>query len=411
MSDTKTITTSLQSPQTDYDVVIIGAGINGAGVFRDAVHQGFKTLLIDQADFCTQTSAKSSKMLHGGIRYLQYFDFALVQEALEEKNYWIQKLPQHCYSANFLLPVYEHGPFWPIEIKLGMFLYGILGHNLITKNNFPHYISAPEVLHHVPLLKQAGLCGSGLYEDGIMDDRAIALFCINETLTRHPHLAMACRYQQLVSVDEKNDIFHLQIKNTPDQAIRQVSGKHLIFCTGPFTDQLMPRLNIPWSPKLALSKGSHLWLSKSALPLNHCVVLQDKDGRVIFLNPHKDKILLGTTEEPLAPQEDLAHPMITRAEREYLLENLLNYFPNLNLKNEHIIGDFAGYRPLVRIATLTAQQNEQNLGKVGRHHSIFRPWPRCQVLLGGKYTTFRKMAMEVVKNICQMQDCRYQQFL
>ncbi|MCO4753186.1 MAG: FAD-dependent oxidoreductase, partial [Bacteriovoracaceae bacterium] len=160
--------------------------------------------------------------------------------------------------------------------------------------------------------------------------------------------------------------------------------------TGPFTDQLLKKLQVDWEPKMILSKGSHLWLKKQSLELSHPMVLQTKDNRVIFVIPQRDAILIGTTEKALDANENIFNIQASEDEISYLLDAVNQYFPSAGVKEEDIISTFAGVRPLV------AEKGKER-GKVSRQHKIFSPDKNMYVVVGGKYTTFRVMAEDVVE--------------
>jgi len=385
----------LHSIADHHRVVIIGAGIVGAGIFRDLSLHNIETLIIDKNDFSSQTSQSSSKMLHGGIRYLENMDFSLVWEALHEKNLWLKIAPHLCFPQHFYLPVYKESsrPLWMIHA--GVFLYDLLS----NFKNEPHKVTnLKQTLKANPLLRKKGLRGAGVYSDAIVDDAKMTLECIYDGLIAPK--SYACNYTSLVTAKrENNQRYILTLKDELSGKARQITCEHLIFATGPFTDRLLEKLKLfKWTPKLALSKGSHLWFSKSDFPLENPVVLTPNDGRVIFVIPQGDKVLVGTTEHP--GKADF-NQKASIAEIEYLLDNLNEYFPKAGLTKDKIRASFAGLRPLVK------EDESGNLGKVARHHKIYQPQENAYVIIGGKYTTFRIMASDVVKMLFSKIDITY----
>lgn len=391
------------SNKEHFDLIIVGAGINGAGIFRDAALNGMKVLLLDAHDLCTQTSARSSKLLHGGIRYLQTLDFALVSEALQEKNLWLKLAPQFARIQSFILPVYKESPVTVPELYLGLKLYDMLS---FFHKPSPTIISKKNILDYMPQLKSVGLKGGGLYYDGIVDDRGLALFCIQDGLkTKNTQVET---FADVQGIDYAKGTDHLiSVNYKKNNNSHSVCAKDVVFCTGPFTDQLIPQLGLPWKKTLALSKGSHLWLRKDLLHLQHALVMQDKSGRVIFLIPYPDKILLGTTELALTKDDQLFNIEISAIEKEYLIQRFQEYFPQIILKNTDIVGSYCGVRPLVNLNA----GNEGALGQISRHHHLFHPHPQITVLLGGKYTTFRTMGQDVMRYVCQRQHRSYNNLL
>lgn len=375
-----------------YQAIVVGGGIVGAGIFRDLVINGVETLLVDAGDFSSQTSERSSKMLHGGIRYLENMDFALVFEALHEKNLWIKLTPHLAKEIPFYLPVYDNSkrPLW--MIKIGLFLYDLLS----SFKNSPHQIkSSEESLKQIKGLNPKGLKGAGVYYDGIMDDAKITLEIIYDALVEKH--ADAKNHTKVIDVKKENKKNLLTLKNTLDGSIEVISADQVVYALGPFTDQFLKQFSFyNWQDVLLPSKGSHIWIKSSDLPLTSPIVMTPHDeygDRVIFVIPHGEKILVGTTEVPTT--EDFFNITPNQDEINYLLKNLNDYFPNLHLTKDKIIGSFAGIRPLVR-----EDQAGANRGKTSREHKIYQPCSDTFVIAGGKYTTFRVMGREITAQVC-----------
>lgn len=369
------------------DVVIVGGGINGCGLFRDLALNGVSSLLIEKGDYSGQTSQGSSKMLHGGIRYLENFDFALVQEALEEKNLWLKLTPHLCFEQEFYLPLYKYSKYAPWMLKAGLVLYDFLSHF----QNHPHgMLSADETLKRIPSLDTKDLSGAGKYFDGIVDDAKLSLECLYDGLCEKNSEAKS--YHEVVSTLKVENGYEVEYQNLKTGQREKVFAKFVVFTTGPFTDELLLKLNIPWTPQLVPSKGIHLWLKPGTIKSNGPVVLTTKDNRVVFVIPQRNSILVGTTETPV--DQNVFNIQATKKEINYLLNVLNEYFSQANITEESIISTFAAVRPLVK-----ENHNSEALGKVSRFHKIFRPDSHTYVLLGGKYTTFRRMCQELASEI------------
>jgi glycerol-3-phosphate dehydrogenase len=378
-----------------YEVVIVGGGINGCGLIRDLALNGVSTLLIEKGDYSSQTSQGSSKMLHGGIRYLENFDFALVQEALEEKNLWLKLTPHLCFERDFYLPLYNYSKYKPFMLKTGLFIYDFLSHF----QNRPHAMLSPhETLLKIPSLDPKGLLGAGKYYDGVVDDAKLSLECLYDALLEP--CAQALSYHEVTKTKKKNSGYEVSYRCLKSGKEETVFASFLVFTTGPFSDKLIPELGIPWKPQLALSKGIHLWIKKDSLDAKGSVVLTTKDNRVIFVIPQRNSILVGTTETPV--DSEMFNIQATEKEINYLLTILKQYFPHSSIQKSSIISTFAGVRPLVR-----EEGSNEALGKVSRFHKIFRPDNRTYVLLGGKYTTFRRMTQELAHEIVPRLGHRY----
>lgn len=371
-----------------YETVIIGGGIVGAGIFRDLSLHGIPTLIIDKGDFSAETSERSSKMLHGGIRYLENFDFKLVFEALHEKNTWIKLAPHLAYESPFYLPVFKNSkrPLW--MINLGLFLYDFLS----GFSNTPHGIKSKEEMKKIiPHLNQDGLTGAGLYHDAVMDDSKMCLEVIYDGLLEKESEAL--NHHELINVHYYNERSILTIKNILTNQVFAISTKYLIYALGPYTDELLKKFpEYNWKDVLLTSKGSHVWLKKEDLPIEHPVVITTDDNRVIFVIPQQEKILVGTTEVPLS--EPTNQTKMSNEEGQYLIAALKTYFPNINLSEKNIISSFAGVRPLV------SEDNSNNRSTTSREHKIYMPNSHTYVIAGGKYTTFRVMGQDITKEIC-----------
>ncbi len=367
----------------EYDVVIVGGGINGCGLLRDLALNGVTSLLIEKGDFSSQTFQGSSKMLHGGVRYLENFDFALVQEALEEKNLWLKLAPHVCFEREFYVPLYDFSKYRPWMMGVGLFIYDFLSHF----HNKPYSVLNKEkTLSEVPSLSPKGLQGAGKYFDGVVDDAKLTLECLYDALLEPGIDALS--YHEVTKVDEHV----VSYKNRLTGEMSNVRGKMIVYTTGPFTDKLLPKLGIPWTPKLVPSKGIHLWLKPGTIKTSGSVVLTTKDGRVVFVIPQRDAILVGTTETPV--DQEIFDIKATDKEVKYLLGILKEYFPSADISDKTIISTYAAVRPLVR-----EEGSNESLGKVSRFHKIFRPNAFSYVILGGKYTTFRRMVQELSREI------------
>lgn len=378
--------------KSTYKTVVVGGGIVGAGIFRDLVLNGVETLLIDAGDFSSQTSERSSKMLHGGVRYLENMDFALVFEALHEKNLWLKLTPHLAKEVPFYLPVYKDSkrPLW--MIRIGLFLYDLLS----NFKNSPHSIkNKNDTVSDLPGINPDGLTGAGVYYDGIMDDAKITLEVIYDALVEKHAFAM--NYTKVTNVRKINNKNTLELTNSLNGEVSYIVADQIVYALGPFTDNFLKQYSFyNWQDVLLPSKGSHIWISSKDLPLTHPIVMTPLDefgDRVIFIIPHGEKVLVGTTEVP--NKDDLFHVTPTEKEIQYLLKNLNTYFPKLGLSKQNIIGSFAGIRPLVRDANAGT-----NRAKTSREHRVFQPSSDTYVIAGGKYTTFRVMGREITQKIC-----------
>ena len=384
---------------SNIDVLVVGGGITGAGVFRDLALHGISSLIIDKSDFTSKTSQSSSKLLHGGIRYLENYDFDLVSEALREKNLWIKLLPHLTREIPFVLPIYKDSkyPLW--MLKIGLLLYDFLS----AFKNSPHRIlNFKETVKERPLLNSKDLEGSGLYYDALMDDIKITLEVIYDALKEKN--TYAWNYHELLSVKESKTgktHYEIEIINLLNGEKSHINAQHIVYCLGPYTDTVLSKLYPnKWIPQLIPSKGSHLWVSKSKFPLKDPCVINHKDGRVIFFVPREEIVLIGTTEEEVKENFDAVTP--SDKEVQYLLDIANHYYPSIKLTKNDILSTFSGIRPLIK------DPHSSDRGKTARTHRTFQIDKNTYAIAGGKYTTFRIMAQEAVRNICHHKNISYQ---
>ncbi len=372
--------------KTYYETIIVGGGIVGAGVLRDFALHKKDVLLVEKGDYSSQTSAGSSKMLHGGIRYLENFDFLLVFEALREKKIWLKLASHISTEKTFILPVFKESK-WPLFLmRIGLFLYDLLS---LFKNTPHKVLSKAQTIKALPGIKEEGLTGSGVYSDGVIDDSKLVFDLIFDSVF---HGAQAINYHEVVECHKVDGLNKLKLLNRLSNTFVSVECKNIIFSLGPFTDFTLNKLNVPWEDIILPSKGSHIWLKKTSLKIDNSLVIQTKDKRVIFVIPHRNSILVGTTEIELKPHENLFDLNPSKEEIDYLLESINNYFPKENVSHVDIIADYAAVRPLIKSKSLGP-------GKTSRHHKIYTPAENTYVIAGGKYTTFRVMASDITKKV------------
>ncbi|MGB0452822.1 MAG: FAD-dependent oxidoreductase [Bacteriovoracaceae bacterium] len=378
------------SPEESYDAIIVGAGIVGIQILNELSGHGLKTLLIDQDDFCSQTSAASSKMLHGGIRYLENYDFSLVREAQKEKKRVSQLAPHVTYEETFHLPVYEESlrPAW--QINIGTKLYNFFSNSLKGKTQ---WLNKNETLKKFPHLDPNGLKGCALYEDVIMDDRKLAIDLLLTTLKRKE--ANAINHLSLEKVSEEGDIYRIQLKDQITKKELNTKAKAVIYACGPFTDKAIKKTftshdDWKWFPVVLASKGSHIWIANNNRILSP-IVMTPNDGRVIFIIPRENnRVLIGTTE--VSEIENFDSPSPSGKEIDYIIDNFNEYFPNMKITTADIIGQFSGIRPLI-------QEGHGHRGKTARHHKIYRPAKNVFTIAGGKWTTFCVMGRDIAKEV------------
>lgn len=367
-----------------YDVVIIGGGITGAGIARDAASRGMKVALIEMSDFASGTSSRSSKLIHGGIRYLENLEFHLVYEALSERALLFDLAPHLVHPLRFLLPLYQGGRVGMFKMGLGMWLYDIL--SLFEAPEMHERLNFEATLIRMPILREKGLLGSYEYSDAYMDDDRLVF----ETLrSAHSMGAHCANYVKALGSDfREGKIDRLCVRDEISGNQFYIQGQHFVSTVGPWTDQVASQVLTGWKPIMRPSKGIHFTVSRKDLPLNSAVVMaSDKDNRIVFAIPRHEMVIIGTTDTDFKDDPKTVHS--TRADVGYLLNIVHEYFPGANITENKIIASYAGVRPLVNDGASTES-------RTSREHTIINDPRNITFVAGGKYTTYRRMAEQAV---------------
>ncbi|MFH1739929.1 MAG: glycerol-3-phosphate dehydrogenase [bacterium] len=374
--------------QTKFDLIVIGGGINGAGIARDAALRGLSVALIDKGDFASGTSSRSSKMLHGGIRYLERFQLGLVREALHERNVLLRIAPQVTRPVRFIVPIYRDDPRGPIKIRLGLALYDRLaGQSMIERHRF---FNSAKVADLQPSIERTGLRGAGSYTDAVMDD---ARLCFLNVADAHRAGAVCVNYVEATDfLWSGRTITGVQAIELRDGTPLMIQGAVVVNAGGPWADTIAGLDPAEREVRrLRTSKGVHavvpLCLSGDALLLS-----AHKDGRVFFVIPWGDVSIIGTTDTDFSGNPDDVR--VEQEDVDYLLGETRRVLPRTRLDRSSILSAYAGVRPLVR-------SDKAQPWKISREHRIIEHSSGLISVIGGKYTTYRAVAEQVVDLICR----------
>jgi glycerol-3-phosphate dehydrogenase len=371
-----------QNSETIFDVVVIGGGASGLGAAVDAAARGHSVALFEQADFAKGTSSRSTKLVHGGVRYLQQGNISLVLEALRERGRLTQNAPHLVHSQSFVIPNYSwwEGPFYGIGMKVYDQLAGKLG---LSPSR---HLSREETIKLLPTVEQNKLVGGVIYHDGQFDDSRLA---VNLAQTAEELGAAMVNYCRCVGLTKENDVVSgVQLHDVENDTKFSVRAKAVINATGVFVDDLRKMDEPTATGIISVSQGIHIVLPKSFLPGNAAIMIpKTADGRVLFAVPWHDHVIVGTTDTPL--DTHCLEPRALQEERDFVLTHACKYLTK-DPKPEDVLSIYAGLRPLVKAG------DGADTAALSRDHSIIVSGSGLITLTGGKWTTYRKMAEDVI---------------
>lgn len=377
-----------------FDVCVVGGGATGAGCALDAQLRGLKTLLVEGGDFASGTSSASTKLVHGGVRYLEQavktFDFAeyrMVQGALRERATMLENAPHLAHPAEFLVPVYSW--FQATYFRIGLKIYDLLAGK---KNLFPStFLQREEVTRRLPGLKADGLYGAVAYADGQFDDARYGMALVKSFVAAGGKALNYCRVEAFENDKPAGRISGLRCRDAAGERTLRIKTKVVVNATGPFSDAVRRLANPEASPRLRPSKGSHLLFPQELFPGRDALLVPEtEDKRVIFAVPWQGRLLVGTTEDEAKPETKMA---VLRSEAEYMLRQLNPYLAK-PLAIEQAVGGFAGLRPLV------AASGNHATKELIRDHEVETDGKSGLIsILGGKWTTHRLMAEDAVNAV------------
>jgi glycerol-3-phosphate dehydrogenase len=373
-----------------WDIVIIGGGATGLGTALDAAARGYRTVLLEQSDFAKATSSRSTKLVHGGVRYLQQGNISLVREALRERNLLAKNAPHLVSPLDFIVPSYRwyDSAFYGIGLKA---YDALAGKQRLGKSR---HLSRGETIGRLPTIRQEGLRGGSLYVDAGFDDARLA---ISIAQTAHARGALLLNYMRVVELkkDPGGTICGVVAEDLERGRQHHVLAKVVVNATGPFTDAVR-KLDDPHHPALiAPSQGAHIVLDASFLPGDAALLIpRTDDGRILFLIPWHGVTVVGTTDTPISTVTLEPRPLAE--EIEFILASANQYLAK-RVTAQDIRSTFVGIRPLVKEFGCT------NTSKLSRDHTIVvDPRSKLLTVAGGKWTTYRNMAEDVVDQAAEL---------
>lgn len=363
----------------DYDVIVIGGGITGAGVALEAAKHGQKVLLLERQDFAWGTSSRSSKMVHGGLRYMAQGDFKTTRESVHERERLLKEAPGLVSLMDYAMPHYQgqFPPHWLFYLLLSIY-------DLFAGKRYRTFIKAKEFLRATPFLKSQGLQGASQFADAVTDDSRLVMRVLHEAKA----LGVDCLNYAAVTelIKTQNRVTGVRIQNQISQEILELNTAVVINATGAWVDEL--RKQVGGKAKIRPARGSHLVVSASKLPVQQSLtLLHPQDQRPVFIYPWEGRTVVGTTDIDHG-SIDNTEAKVSQQEVDYLFALLAHYFPSLALTPKDVIASFSGVRPLIASGAL-------NPSKEKRNHSVWVEQGLVSVS-GGKLTTFRLIALDAL---------------
>lgn len=384
-----------------YDIIIIGGGATGSGIALDSASRGFKTLLLEKNDFAQGTSSRSTKLVHGGVRYLEKAvkqldknQFNLVQEGLKERARLLHNAPHLCSRLTLVTPIYKWWelPYMFVGLSLYDFVSGIRG---LGRSGI---VSKSKMFNKFPLIKKEGLVGGVKYYDGSFNDSRLTISLLQ---TARKYNADCKNYHEVTSFiyDDNGKITGVKVLDKINNKEVSFEATSIVNAGGVFADKINQLDDKEAKKMLDLSSGVHIVLDKKYLPSKEGLMIpKTEDGRVLFILPWMGKCLVGTTDDPTILSEN---PEVREEDIEYLLRHLKIYF-DLKIEKNEILAQWCGIRPLV------APDKNADTSSIVREHEIRENKSGLINIIGGKWTTYRKMSEQVVDYVYKTQNKKKQ---
>ncbi len=377
-----------QLSDTSFDVLVIGGGITGAGIALDASARGLKVALVDMQDFAGGTSSRSTKLIHGGLRYLKQLELKLVAEVGKEREIVHRNAPHLTKPEPMLLPIIKQGSLGLFSARIGMWIYEWLAG--VKKVEWHKVLSIEETLKHEPLLNKTNLLGGILFYEYRTDDARLTIEVMKEAVAKG---AVALNYAKVTSFKYTNGkISGAIIQDQIGNETFEISATHVVNSTGPWVDDLDDLDNSKATHKLHITKGVHLVVDHKKLPIHQSVYFDTPDKRMLFVIPREGKTYIGTTDTFY--HDDIKHPTITDEDRTYLLNCVNSFFPNSQISISDVESGWAGLRPLIN-------KTGKGPSEISRKDEVFMYDSGLLTIAGGKLTGYRKMAQRITDIIAK----------
>jgi glycerol-3-phosphate dehydrogenase len=374
---------TLRQAEGPWDIVVIGGGASGLGVAVDAASRGLRTVLLEAHDFAKGTSSRSTKLVHGGVRYMAQGHVGLVREALRERGRLLHNAPHVCHDQSFVIPCYR---WWEKPwYRIGLGLYDLLAGKLSL--GATRSLSKAETLKRLPGIQEQGLVGGICYHDGQFDDARLAVALAR---TAVDHGACVLNHARVVALLKDGDgrVIGVEMEDALDGSRHMIHARVVINCTGVFTNAVLAMDSTDTTDHIVPSQGIHLVFDRAFLPGDDALMIpRTPDGRVLFAIPWQDKLVVGTTDIPVDAVSEEPKPL--EAEITFVLETVGRYLTRQPTRAD-VLSMYAGLRPLAK------QREGQRTAEISRGHRVLIADSGLVSLIGGKWTTYRSMAEDVV---------------
>lgn len=367
-----------------FDLLIIGGGITGAGIALDAVTRGMKVALVEMQDFGSGTSSRSTKLVHGGLRYLKQFEINVVKEVGRERAIVYENGPHVTTPEWMLLPFHKGGTFGPFTTSIGLRVYDYLAQ--VKKQERRTMLSPEETLKREPLVKSEGLKGGGYYVEYGTDDARLTIEVLKAAIANGAKAVNYTKAEKFI-YDANKKIIGAIVRDLEGQQEYSINAVKVVNAAGPWVDEVRGQDYTKNNKQLRLSKGAHLVFDQSVFPLRQAIYFDTPDGRMIFAIPREGKTYVGTTDTFY--DGDAAHPTVSSQDRDYLLNAIHYMFPNVKVTEKDVESSWAGVRPLI-------YEEGKDPSEISRKDEIWEAESGLITIAGGKLTGYRKMAENVV---------------
>jgi glycerol-3-phosphate dehydrogenase len=368
----------------EYDLLVIGGGITGAGIALDAASRGIRTALVEMQDFAAGTSSRSTKLIHGGLRYLKQMEFGLVAEVGRERAVVFENGPHVTTPERMMLPIYKGGSLGKFTARIGLTLYDLLAG--VKPAERKTMLSREETMRREPLLNTDGLIGSGDYVEYRTDDARLTLEVLKAAAA---HGADAVNYAEVTGFlyDEAGQVTGVTAADRFSRRQYRLRARKIVNAAGPWVDRIRAMNGTREGKGLTLTKGVHLVFDRARFPLRQALYFDTPDGRMLFAIPREGKTYIGTTDTFF--EDDPIRPLIAAEDRDYLLQAANRMFPSIKLDAGDIEAGWAGLRPLIA-------EPGKPPSAISRKDEIWQDRTGLISIAGGKLTGYRKMAQSIV---------------